>query len=70
MERHTCLMIFIFIIHGVCFIICGGYIIIHGDLFVVIFSLHEVHVLLYMLFSLYAVFNVAVFLFYEMLFLL
>ena len=35
MERHTCLMIFIFIIYGVFFfIICGGYIIIRGYFFI------------------------------------
>ena len=33
MERHTCLMIFIFIIYCGFLIICGGYIIIRGGFF-------------------------------------
>ena len=35
MVRHSCLMIFIFIIYGGFFIICGGYIIIRGDFFII-----------------------------------
>ena len=35
MERHTCLMIFIFIIYGGFFIICGSCIIIRDDFFIV-----------------------------------
>ena len=57
MERHTCLMIFIFIIYDGFFIMCGGYIIIRGAIFSQgIFPLYAVLFLLCAaVYSLYAV---------------